>query len=85
MLERAFDMPFVVANAELLFNDLGDACANPDLAAEPGGIRPVAQELRDRPPLAVGQLRRMTWTRVGDRGLPITLTGESEPATDRLS
>jgi hypothetical protein len=45
----------VVADAELLLLDLGDAAAGPDFAAEAVRLGPVPQEVRQKPQLGFAQ------------------------------
>src|SRR5262249_20219501 len=54
-LEQASDMTWMVANAELFFDDQGDAGAGPDLAGESVGLRSMPEEFRDQPLLTVGE------------------------------
>jgi hypothetical protein len=46
-LQKPGDVTLVVGDAELLFDDLGDAGTGPDLAAKAVGFRPVRQEVGD--------------------------------------
>ena len=46
-LQKPGDVTLVVGDAELLFDDLGDAGTGPDLAAKAVGFRPVRKEVGD--------------------------------------
>jgi hypothetical protein len=56
-----------IADAELFFDDYGDAGAGPDLAMEPVSFRPMPHELRDEAFLLGGELRRMARRRPARR------------------
>ena len=77
-------MALVVADAELLLDDRGDAGAGPDLASEAVGLRPVPEELRDQPLLGVGQLGRAARPGPGEQGLGAAVAGACQPAADGL-
>jgi hypothetical protein len=77
-------MVLVVADAELLLDDAGDAGAGPDLTAEAVGLRAVPEEFGDRSHL----VRRETGplTRGGSRPqrLGAAVAGAGQPAADGL-
>ena len=80
-LEQSADVALVVADTELLMDDLGDAGAGPDLAAEAVSLRPVPEELRDEPFLLGGQptvAARGGW----ERRASGRLVGSGQPMAD---
>lgn len=83
-LEQTPDMPLVVADAELLLDDPGDAGAGPHLATKSVGLRPMPEELGDHVFLGVRQPGRVARCWVGQPCLATTMTGASEPSADRL-
>ena len=82
-LEQAADVDLVVADAEFLLDDAGDAGAGPDPAAEAVGLRPVPEELRDQALLGIGELRRAPRSGAGEQARAAA-AGAREPAADRL-
>ena len=64
-LEQPADVVLVVADAELLLDDLGDAGTGPDLAAEAVGLRAVPEELRDQTLLRGREFGRAAGSRAG--------------------
>src|SRR5205823_5895938 len=83
-LEQAPDVGLVVADAELVLDDPGDASASPDLSAEAVGLRPVPEEFGDQPFLRVGELGRAARCRTGEQGPGAAIAAASEPTTDGL-
>ena len=82
LLEQPADVALVVADAELLLDDLGDAGAGPDLAAEAVGLRPVPEELRDQPLLLRQSVGGRGPGRGGNEGPRDRLVGGGEPPAD---
>src|SRR5262249_60170133 len=70
LLEQPPHVALVVADAELLLDDGGDARAGPDLAAEAVGLRPGPEEPRAQPLRGAGQPRRRARAAPGPQRLP---------------
>ena len=68
-LEQPADVVLVVADAELLLDDRGDAGAGPDLAPEAVGLRAVPEELRDQALLIGSEPGDTARSGVGAKGL----------------
>ena len=81
-LEQPADVVLVVADAELLLDDLGDAGTGPDLAAEAVRLRAVPEELRDQTLLSGRELGRASGTGAGAQGLRAAVADTSEPTAD---
>ena len=73
-------MAFVVADAELPLDDLGDAGAGPDLAAEAVRLRPMPQELGDRTLLPGREPRRVPRRGSRPEHLRAKVPGVGQPA-----
>jgi hypothetical protein len=73
---------FVVRDPELAPDDLGDACARPQLAAEAVRLGPVGQELREQPELPRLELRRGTEVWAGAQCLLSFFSGARHPLAD---
>lgn len=83
VLEEPADVTLVIADAELPLDDLGDAGAGPDLAAEPVRLRPVPEEFGDQPPLLGGEPRRGPRCGASPERLGAVGPGVGQPAADR--
>src|SRR3989440_12557883 len=82
LLQQPADVTPVVADAELLFDDSGDAGGGPNLTAEAVGLRPVPEELGDQVLLAGRELGRRASPGLGPEGLGATRAGTGEPTAD---
>ncbi len=78
-LEQAADVALVVTDAELFFNDPGDAGAGPDFSPEAVSLCPVPKELGDQSFLGFGEFRRMAGSGSCPQGGGATFLGVSEP------
>ena len=81
-LQEPATVPLVVADAEFLFDNLGDTAASPDLAAEAISLRPVPEELGDQALLRVGEHGRAAWDGLRAQHLGAASADASEPMTD---
>ena len=75
-------MVLVVPDAELPLDDLCDAGAGPDLAAEAVRLRPMPEELRDRPLLCGREPRRIPRRESRPQGVGAPVPRVGQPAAD---
>ena len=78
-LQEPANVPLVVADAEFLFDNLGNTATSPDLAAEAISLRPVPEELGDQALLRVGELGRAAWDGLRAQHLGAASADASEP------
>ncbi len=75
-------MALVVADAKLLLDDLGDAAAGPEFAAEAVRLGPVPQEVRQQPQLGVAQAGGASRRGAGAEHVGAALGRGGEPSAD---
>src|SRR5262249_34246080 len=79
LLEDLADVTFVVTDAELLLDYLGDAGTGPHLTPEPVRFRAMPEELRDEAFLSRGEFGRGPGTGVSTRGARTAVRGSGDP------
>ena len=72
----------MVADAELLLDDLGDAGAGPDPTPEAVSLRPVPEELWDQSLLLRRQPTVAAWSGVGTKSIRATPFSSGKPLAD---
>src|SRR4051794_39480512 len=82
LLEQPADVVFVVADAELLLDHLGDAGTGPHLTPKPVSLRAMPEELRDQTLLSGREFGRASGTGVSARGLRPAVADTGEPRAD---
>ena len=75
-------MVFMVRHGELAPDDLGDAGARPDLAAEAIRLGTVREELRDEAQLVEREVRRRTSVGAGQQAVLAVLAHRRHPLAD---
>src|SRR5208337_5112146 len=79
LLEQPADVVFVVADAKLLLDHLGDAGTGPYLTPKPVSFRAMPQELRDQTLLSGREFGRASGTGVSAEGLRPAVADTGKP------
>jgi hypothetical protein len=81
-LQEPGDMALVIANAELLFDDLADSSTGPDLAEKAVGLRAVSEKVGDQAHLFRFESRGTPRNGLSEQPDRSIETGPSHPPTD---
>lgn len=81
-MEQTQDMTRIIADAKLLFDDLGDALAGPNRARKPEGFGAAFEQAGQLRPVLPGQAGRGAGFGLGSQGVLSTFFGASDPLTD---